>query len=71
MIKKFSSWLRKTSNKIRWGIWIRVSDTMLWIDERLNHEWFESLVVDNYELWEKTSYRYCLWTCDHFERFEK
>jgi len=70
MIKKFSSWLRKIYIQKKYSAWIFISDTMLWVDEYLNHKFFEKLVENNYELWYNTSYKYCVWTCDNFERFE-
>ena len=70
MIKKFSNWLRKTYIQKKYNAWIFISDAMLWVDEYLNHKLFEKLVENNYDLWYNISYKYCLWTCDNFERFE-
>ena len=43
------------------------SDVMLWIDEYLNHRFFEHLVSWNYKLWLNTSQKFCGWICDNFE----
>ncbi|MGV8131219.1 MAG: hypothetical protein ACP5N7_03930 [Candidatus Pacearchaeota archaeon] len=48
----------------------KIRVVMLWIDEYLNHGAFEKLVSWNYWLWNKTSYRFCMWVCDNFEEFK-
>lgn len=47
-----------------------LNDIMLWIDENLNHRFFENFVAWNYWLWNHTSYAFCQWVCDNFETFE-
>jgi hypothetical protein len=47
----------------------KVNDFWLWIDNNLNHGFFEKLVSWSYWLWRHTSYKFCIWVCDNFETF--
>lgn len=53
-----------------WKSVLMIDDLWLWIDEYLNHGFFEYLVQWNYWLWKNTSQKFCMWACDNFEDFE-
>lgn len=42
----------------------------LWIDDYLNHRFFEYLTGWNYWLWHNTSHKFCNFVCENFEEFE-
>ena len=46
---------------------------MFWIDEHINHNFIEPIIYEvfGYDIWIKTSRKFCLWICDNFESFEK
>jgi len=70
MIQKFINWLNVTFSQIKYHAWKFVSDFMIYVvDERINHNYLEPLVDNDYELWYNTSYKLCVWICDTFETF--
>jgi len=75
MIYKYINELKVTFSKIKHYLWERLCDMMVRIDVTVNHGFVEVLLLklldNNYKVWYSTCYKYCLWTCDNFERFEE
>ena len=75
MMQKYINWLKITFSQIKHYLWERLCDAMVWVDVTINHGFVEVLLLklldNNYKVWYNTCYKYCLWTCDNFKRFEE